>query len=42
LYEEAKKIKFPVLIKAILGGGGKGMRIVTHEGEFYEQLEQAK
>jgi acetyl-CoA carboxylase biotin carboxylase subunit len=37
----SKKIGFPVLIKAAAGGGGKGMRIVEHAGEFFEQLERA-
>ena len=31
---EAKKIGFPVMLKAVLGGGGKGMRIVQTEDEF--------
>ena len=42
LLEESKKITFPVIIKASLGGGGKGMRIVRSESEFYDQLEAAK
>ena len=28
LLSESKRIGFPVLLKASLGGGGKGMRIV--------------
>jgi 3-methylcrotonyl-CoA carboxylase alpha subunit len=40
--EEAKKIQFPVLIKAVLGGGGKGMRIVDDEASFFEALESAR
>jgi len=36
LLAEAKKIGFPVMLKAALGGGGKGMRIVRNEGEFMD------
>ncbi|KAG1690190.1 hypothetical protein DVH05_028264 [Phytophthora capsici] len=39
LKSEAKKIGYPVLIKAVLGGGGKGMRIVDEEKDFQEALE---
>lgn len=42
LFEQARIIGFPVLIKAVLGGGGKGMRIVRKESEFFESLESAK
>lgn len=42
LLKEAKKIGFPVLIKAAAGGGGKGMRIVQGESDFNEALEAAK
>lgn len=42
LLEEAKKIGFPVLIKASAGGGGKGMRIVEEDKTFIEALEGAK
>lgn len=39
---EADKIGYPVLIKAVNGGGGKGMKIVGHREEFKTQLESAK
>ena len=39
---EAKKVGFPLLIKAVAGGGGKGMRLVTKDAEFDEQLEGAR
>lgn len=39
--EIAKKIGFPVLIKAAAGGGGKGMRIVGKEEDLNEQMERA-
>ena len=42
LLKEAKKIGFPVLLKAANGGGGKGMRAVFHENEFNEALLGAK
>ena len=39
---EAKKIGYPLLIKAIAGGGGKGMRIVQSDAEFAGQLAAAR
>ena len=42
LKEQAEKIGYPVLIKAVKGGGGKGMRIVRNAGEFEEMLESSK
>ncbi|CAM3000354.1 acyl CoA carboxylase subunit alpha [Legionella steigerwaltii] len=42
LLSEAKKIGFPVLIKAANGGGGKGMRAVHQESEFSAALAGAK
>ncbi|MBL6448951.1 acetyl-CoA carboxylase biotin carboxylase subunit [Fulvivirga sp. 29W222] len=37
----AADIGYPILIKASAGGGGKGMRIVTKEAEFEEQMKRA-
>jgi len=37
----AKQVGYPILIKASAGGGGKGMRIVEHEGELEEQMTRA-
>ena len=42
LKNEAFSIGFPVLLKAVKGGGGKGMRIVMEPDEFYTQLQSAK
>ncbi|WP_133130290.1 acetyl/propionyl/methylcrotonyl-CoA carboxylase subunit alpha [Legionella yabuuchiae] len=39
---EAKKIGFPILLKAAAGGGGKGMRAVLAEKEFSESLAGAR
>jgi len=40
--EIAKKIKYPVMVKASAGGGGKGMRVVLSEEEMEEAVEKAK
>ncbi|KAJ3182646.1 Methylcrotonoyl-CoA carboxylase subunit alpha, mitochondrial [Geranomyces variabilis] len=42
LAREADRIGYPVLIKAIKGGGGKGMRIVFTPDEFVPMLDSAK
>ena len=42
LAAKATMIGFPLLIKAVAGGGGKGMRLVTSEGEFATQLAAAR
>ncbi|KAH7310979.1 3-methylcrotonyl-CoA carboxylase-like protein subunit alpha [Rhexocercosporidium sp. MPI-PUGE-AT-0058] len=42
LLEEARRIGFPVMVKAVKGGGGKGMRIAMNEQEFLDKLESAK
>jgi acetyl/propionyl-CoA carboxylase alpha subunit len=41
LLREAKKIGFPVMLKASAGGGGRGMRVVRHESDFLSELETA-
>jgi len=38
----AKKIKYPVMLKATAGGGGKGMRIVYAEDELQNAWETAR
>jgi 3-methylcrotonyl-CoA carboxylase alpha subunit len=35
-------VGYPQLIKAVAGGGGKGMRLVSNQGEFMAQLDAAK
>lgn len=40
--KQAKKIKYPVIIKATAGGGGKGMRIVWEEEEMSKAWDSAK
>ena len=39
--KEAKRIGYPVILKATAGGGGKGMRLVWKEEEFQEAFEKA-
>ena len=42
LQDEAEKVGFPLLIKAVSGGGGKGMRVVTESGSFLDSLDAVK
>ena len=42
LLAEAKKLGFPVMIKAVAGGGGRGMRLVEAAGDFGTALESAR
>ncbi|KAG2341928.1 hypothetical protein BDR05DRAFT_1001204 [Suillus weaverae] len=42
LFAEAEKIGYPVLIKAIHGGGGKGMRVVSSASQFKDALASAQ
>lgn len=42
LQKRADEIGYPLLIKAVSGGGGKGMKIAHTRSEFASQLESAK
>jgi 3-methylcrotonyl-CoA carboxylase alpha subunit len=42
LGRRADKIGYPLLIKAVAGGGGRGMRLVAAPGDFAEALTSAK
>ncbi len=38
----AEKVGYPVLIKAVYGGGGKGMRVVNSKGDIRKAMELAR
>ncbi|MBN3561766.1 acetyl-CoA carboxylase biotin carboxylase subunit [Aliamphritea spongicola] len=42
LLAESEKCGYPQLLKAVAGGGGKGMRVVSNRQEFPEALESAR
>ena len=42
LHAQADQIKYPLMIKAAHGGGGKGMRIVRGHDEFLSNLESCQ
>jgi 3-methylcrotonyl-CoA carboxylase alpha subunit len=42
LEDQAARIGFPVVIKAVSGGGGRGMRVVASAADFGSALESAR
>lgn len=42
LINEAEKIGFPLIIKPVSGGGGKGMRLVQSADDFFVTLETCR
>jgi len=42
LNEKAREIGYPVMIKAEMGGGGKGMKLCYKDEDFLTLLESAK
>ncbi|MFZ4478656.1 MAG: biotin carboxylase N-terminal domain-containing protein [Rhodoferax sp.] len=42
LAQEASRLGFPLLVKAVAGGGGRGMRLVREEGEIAQALIGAR
>lgn len=40
--QDVKKLGFPIFIKAVAGGGGKGIRIAYNEEEFTKQFAAAR
>ncbi|HXA57079.1 MAG TPA: pyruvate carboxylase [Candidatus Acidoferrum sp.] len=38
----ARKIGFPLIVKAAMGGGGRGMRVVLEESQLDAKLEEAR
>jgi geranyl-CoA carboxylase alpha subunit len=42
MFAEAERIGFPVMIKAVAGGGGRGMRRVTDAAAFLDSLRGAR
>lgn len=42
LSAEAQKLGYPLLVKAVAGGGGRGMRLVRSEAELQQGIEGAR
>ncbi|MBL7816647.1 MAG: pyruvate carboxylase [Saprospiraceae bacterium] len=39
---EAQRIGFPLMVKAVAGGGGRGMRVVRSEADFLKSYREAR
>ena len=42
LIAEAKKLGYPLLVKAVAGGGGRGMRLVRSDAELQQGIDGAR
>jgi len=42
MLDQARRLGFPVMIKAVAGGGGRGMRLVTDATSFTDMLRSAR
>jgi 3-methylcrotonyl-CoA carboxylase alpha subunit len=42
LADQARRIGYPVMIKAVSGGGGRGMRVVSQADQFRSELDAAR
>ncbi|GAB4816461.1 hypothetical protein N2152v2_003507 [Parachlorella kessleri] len=42
LQEEAGRVGYPLLVKAVMGGGGKGMKLAHDASQFLDALHSAK
>ena len=42
LTTEAKKLGYPLLVKAVAGGGGRGMRLVRSDAELQQGIDGAR
>ena len=42
ILEEVQRIGFPIMIKAVAGGGGRGMRVTRNLEEFWTELKEAQ
>ena len=40
--ETARRIGYPVMVKAAMGGGGKGMRLCLHEADLERAVDRAR
>jgi acetyl/propionyl-CoA carboxylase alpha subunit len=42
MQEEAGRVGYPLLVKAVMGGGGKGMKLATDPSHFLVRASRAR